>query len=128
MKLIKIFNLDFDIKRSNFQNISAFYSQTTKKYYLTHFDCYHKAPSNPSNPKIIPLTDVFIAKLNLQLTNLVGIDTTNYMRCDRRPYIVTFEAYHPISSYLLFKIERVCYSIEHANNVISDSFRYSAKS
>ena len=54
--------------------------------------------------------------------SLVGIDTTNYIRCDRKPYIVTFEAYHPISSYLLFKIERVCYGIEHANNVSFNQF------
>ena len=91
---------------------------------MAHFDCYHKAPSNQSNPKILPLTDIFIAKLNFQPINLTGIDVTNYMRCDRRPYIVTFEGYHPISSYLLFKIDRVCYSIEHANNVIFYQFKY----
>jgi len=102
-----------DIKKSNFQNVSAFFSTTTKRYYITHFDCYLKSNSNHAPAKVVSLTGVPKATVNSQLSALPALDSTNFLRSDRRAYFVNIEGYHPISSHLLFKIEKICYALEH---------------
>jgi len=111
-----------DIKKCNFQNISAFFSNTSKKYYLTHFDCYLKSNSNPISPKILSLLNIADAKINSQISSLTNIETSNFIRNDKKAYFVSIEGYHPISSFLLFKIERICNGLEHSSHVI---FRFS---
>jgi hypothetical protein len=105
-----------DIKKCNFQNISAFLSNTSKRYYLTHFDCYLKSNSNPDSAKILTLANVAEARLNSQIKTLTNIETSNYLRTDRKAYFVSIEGYHPISSYLLFRIEKICNGLEHASH------------
>lgn len=105
-----------DIKKCNFQNISAFFSSTSKKYYLTYFDSYLKANSNPNGPKILSIVDIPEAKINPNLSQLSTVDPSQYLRSDRKAYFVTIEGYHIISTYLLFKIEKLCFGLEHANN------------
>jgi len=105
-----------DIKKCNFQNISALLSNTSKKYYLTHFDCYLKSNSNPASAKIIPLTNIVEARVNSQINSLSNIDTSNFLRSDRRAYFVSIEGYHPISSSLLFRIDKICHGLEHATH------------
>lgn len=109
--------LVIDIKKCNFQNISAFFSNTSKKYYLTDFDSYLKANSNPTYPQILPIIDIPEAKINGNLNQLTTIDTNQYFRSDRKAYFITIEGYHIISTYLLFKIEKLCFGLEHANIV-----------
>ncbi len=110
-------SLVIDIKKCNFQNISALLSNTSKKYYLTHFECYLKSNSNPASAKIIPLTGIIEARINSQINSLSTIDTSNFLRSDRRTFFVSIEGYHPISSYLLFRIDRICHGLEHATHV-----------
>jgi len=110
-------SLVIDIKRCNFQNISAFFSNTTKKYYLTHFDCYLKSNSNSNSSKVLSLLNISEAKINSQISNLTNIETSNFIRNDKKAYFVNIEGYHPISSLLLFKIEKICNGLEHASHV-----------
>jgi len=113
---IKIF-LAIDIKKCNFQNISAFLSNTTKKYYLTHFDCYLKSNSGPNCPKILSLATIADSKVNSQINALNDIEASSFLRNENKAYFVSVEGYHPISSFLLFKIEKICSGLEHAVHV-----------
>jgi hypothetical protein len=106
-----------DIKKANPQNICAFFSKTTKKHYLTYFDSYLKANSSPSGPKINCLTNIPQAKISSNLSSLTVVDTSSMLRADKRAYFVSIEGYHPLSSYLLFKIERICHALEQTSNV-----------
>lgn len=114
---------DIDIKKSNFQNVSAFYSASAKRYYITHFDCYLKSNSSHAAAKAVSLAGVPKATINSQLTSLPALDSTSFLRSDRRAYFVHIEGYHPITSNVLFKIEKICYALEHNHNVISISFK-----
>ena len=118
MKVVWIKNfLAIDIKKCNFQNISAFLSNTTKKYYLTHFDCYLKSNSGPNYPKILSLATVADSKVNSQIHALNDIETSSFIKSENKAYFVCVEGYHPISSSLLFKIEKICPGLEHAIHV-----------
>jgi len=103
-----------DIKKCNFQNISAFLSNTTKKYYLTHFDCYLKSNSSPNSPKILSLAMISDSKVNSQINALNDIETSNFIKNENKAFFVSIEGYHPISSFLLFKIEKIYHGLEHA--------------
>lgn len=92
-------------------------SNTTRKYYLTHFDCYLKSNSSHSTINLVPLTGIVEAKVNGQINTLTNIDTSNFLRSDRRAYFINIEGYHAISSYLLFRIDKLCYGLEHATYV-----------
>jgi hypothetical protein len=106
-----------DIKKCNFQNISAFLSNTTKRYYLTHFDCYLKSNSTPSCSKILSLATVADSKVNSQISALNDIESSSFIKNENKAYFVSVEGYHPISSFLLFKIEKICTGLEHAVHV-----------
>lgn len=92
-------------------------SNTSKKYYLTHFDCYLKSNSSQSTNQLLPLGGCVEARLNAQINALTTIDTSNFLRSDRKAYFISMEGYHPISSYLLFKIDKLSYGLEHAQYV-----------
>ena len=92
-------------------------SNTSKKYYLTHFDCYLKSNSSQSTNQLLPLGGVVEARLNAQINALTTIDTSNFLRSDRKAYFISMEGYHPLSSYLLFKIDKLSYGLEHATYV-----------
>ena len=107
------------MKRSNFQNISAFQSHTTNKYYLTHFDCYLKSKSDKVDDdtvRIVPLVNMVQAALQPPVEN--SVDLKVYKKSNnKKAYFVSIEGFHPISSYLLFKLDKVCNSLEHSIHV-----------
>ncbi len=106
-----------DIRKCNFQNISAFISNTTRKYYVTHFDCYLKSNNSQAQTQLLSLAGIVEGRLNSQIQALTTIDLHNFLRSDRKAYFVSLEGYHPLSSYLLFKIDKLCYGLEHASYV-----------
>jgi len=107
-----------NIKKCNFQNISAFVSQSHNRYYLTHFDCYLKSRADENAPKILTLLNLNQASIQ-PIQNSPTIDSKSYKKVGRKPYFVTVEGLHPISSYLLFKIDRVCHALEHSTQVFT---------
>lgn len=109
--------LVIDIRKCNFQNISAFMSNTSKKYYLIHFDCYLKSNSAHSPYQILPLTGIVEGRVNAQINALTAIDMNHFLRSDRKAYFVSIEGYHTISSYLFFKVDKICHGLEHATYV-----------
>jgi len=92
-------------------------SNTSKKYYLTHFDCYLKSNNTQAATQLIPLSGIVEARINSQIAALTSIDMNSFLRSDRKAYFVSMEGYHPLSSYLLFKIDKLCYGLEHATYV-----------
>ena len=54
-------------------------------------------------PSVKSLAEVPVAKINYLEP---AIDVSQFMRRDRKLYFMSFEALHPISSYLHFKIEK----------------------
>ena len=104
--------IDVELKKSNLQNISAYFSRSKQKYYLTHLNCYLKS----SNARIRSLSDAASGKC-FQLQNPGFLDTSNYLRSDRRTYLTTIEGYHPLNSHLFFRIDKTCFSLEPANHV-----------
>ena len=111
--------LVIDVKKSNFQNVSSFFSNTTKRYYLTHFDCYLKATPIHSSCKVLSLAGVCKAAINTQMASLPMFESTNFLRLDRRAYFLNIEGFHPLSTHTLFKLEKICYALEHHINVTS---------
>jgi len=105
-----------DVKKSNFQNVSSFYSNTSKRYYLTHFDCYLKATPIHSSCKVLSLAGVCKAAINTQMASLPAFESTNFLRLDRRAYFLNIEGFHPLSTHTLFKLEKIAYALEHHVN------------
>lgn len=97
--------------------MSAFLSNASNKFYLTHFDCYLKSKADDTAPKILGLKNISIALLQFTQSSINAIDNKFYKKSTRKPYFLSVEGFHPISSYLLFRIDRVCHSLEHVTNV-----------
>ena len=98
--------LDIDLKRINFQNVSAYYSKSTKKHYLTHFDCYHKASKSPSW-KLRVLSDIPDSKIAL-IDNVSSHNNEILAlpRSDKKIIFINLEGVHPIGGAVLFRIEK----------------------
>lgn len=105
--------IDIDLKKINFQNVSAYYSKSSKKYYLTHFDCYYKFKKD-LNQSIKPLNEISSAKISPQEQS---IDISQLIPNNRKFNFITVEAYHPISSYLHFKAEKSATGFEETHQV-----------
>ena len=106
--------LFIDIQKSSIPNFSIFYSKSTQKYYFTHKTCQiTDGKFNYLSPKIRSLRDILIPKVNCQLNALRAFDTQSFFRGDKKPYLISFEAFHPISTAPLFKFDKISYSREH---------------
>ncbi len=107
-----------NLKRSNFQNISSFFSQNYNRYYLTHFDCYLKSRGDEIGSKISTLLNLGVASIQSKSELTEPIDPRYYKKVGRKPYFIKIEGYHPISSYLLFKIEKDSHAVENMMQVM----------
>lgn len=89
---------------------------------MTHFDCYLKSKTDKIDDdtvRIVPLVNVVQAALQPPIEGLNTIDSKVYKKSNgKKAYFVSIEGFHPISSYLLFKLDRACNSLEHTVNVI----------
>ena len=112
------FWLDIELKKSNFQNISAYFSRSKQRYYVVHFNCYLKS-SSASSTKIRGLSDTPPGRC-IQIQGPGLLEMSNYLRSDRRTYLITVEGYHPLNSQLFFRIDKTCFALEHANQVAHD--------
>jgi len=57
------------------------------------------------------------SKVNSQINALNDIETSNFIKNENKAFFVSIEGYHPISSFLLFKIEKIYHGLEHSIHV-----------
>lgn len=76
-----------------------------------HFDCYCRANSNPI--KVKTLSDVPKATIDLRDTSPEFDPLTYTTATSSKPIFMTFEVFHPLSTNLISRIERILTLLEH---------------
>ena len=83
---------------------------------MTYTDAYEKSKTPASTTKIYSLVEIPEAKVN-PINKLPALDVASYSRADKKTYFVSLEGYHAISSMMLFKIDKLCNSVQHNSYV-----------
>lgn len=107
------FSKVIDVKRCNFQNISAYYSNVTRRHYLTHFECSCKA-SKTSYWKKKKLSDILESQIT-PTDDIPNNDIELLIHHEKKMMAISIEASHPIGGTAIFRLEKVL-------SVFEDSF------
>ena len=88
---------------------TMFAGYSSRRQYLAHRECQIRSNIDPKTPKLIggfPLTQPKVQFSRMPISPPLQ---KNFVRKDKDTYFLSFEGYHPISSYLYFKVERICH-------------------
>ena len=97
----------------NIDNPEATYAYESKgshRTYLAHSECNPALNNSPTFPKISVHSDIVFANI-AESTFCSAINSIETLSDSKKIYFVKLEAFHPISSSKLFKLERICNEI-----------------
>lgn len=106
-----------ELKKNAVQPNSAIFTKSKGKYYLTHSECFKKSQILPDIPKIKKNINDHQCLINYQ-PNYFDIDSFKVTQ-SKKFYSVVWEFYHPISSLLYFRLDKILPVLEHKHNVFN---------
>jgi len=88
----------------------AYENKGTLKNYLVHSECNPALNNSPTFPKISVHSDIAVANI-AESTFCSAINSIDTLPDYKKTYFLKLEAFHPISSSKLFRLERSCNEI-----------------
>jgi len=110
--------LVIDNKKQIMSNISSLFSKSRGKYFLIHNECFKKSITQNDIPKVKKYFTEHQCIFNFQ-PKFQPQDIANYkVNSNKKFYSLVWEFYHPVSSLLYFKLDKVLPVLDNAQNVI----------
>lgn len=97
-------------------NVLAMASSMQRKQYLMHRDCHLTGAEDANIPRILPFSSIFQPKINPYQIPASPFNKKEYYTYEKRGCFVSIEGYHPISSYLYFKVDKICSVQQHISS------------